>query len=254
MKDRDILCGHLSKMDGIAVSFSGGVDSTVVLAAAMRALPDDHVAVFADVPMLSERQRRITMNVANELGANAVSVKLEWDDLPGIRDNTEERCYICKRGIYSAVRRIADDNGYVCVDGENSSDRSEDRPGRRAAGEFGIISPLKELGFSRDAVRRMFSELRLTTDVQKETCMATRIPFGVPFGDADIRFIGECEELIREIAGVRQIRMRLRDGRAHLLTSPDSVRSLMEKEEELSSMLLKRGITAVVIDADGYKE
>ena len=184
-----LLCERLSSMKKVAVSFSGGVDSTVLLAAVVKALPDDHVAVFADLPMLSERQRAITKSVAAELKADVRYVRLGWDDIPGVSDNTEERCYLCKRGIYSSVRRVAADNGIdVCIDGENASDDGGSRPGRRAAAEFGIVSPLKELGFTRGIVRRMFSDLRLNTDVQKETCMATRIPFGVPFDDDDIRF------------------------------------------------------------------
>ena len=241
-------------MDGVAVSFSGGFDSTVLLAAAVRALPEDHLAVFVDLPMLPDRQRMIAMDVAKELNANIISVELGWDDLYGVRDNTEERCYLCKREIYSAVRRIASGHGYrICADGENSSDIAGDRPGRRAASEFGIVSPLKELGLSKDVIRSMFTKLDLHTDVQKETCMATRIPFGVSFDDGDIRHIERCESLIREISGVRQIRMRLKDGHARLLTSPDSVHMLIRNETELSSALLRNGVHGMSIDPNGYE-
>ena len=255
MKEWDILCERISSMKRVAVSFSGGIDSTVVLAAAVKVFPNDHVAVFADVPMLSERQRSAAESVAEELGARLVSVKLGWDDLPDIRRNSGDRCYICKRGICSALSRAA--NGYgcsVCVDGENASDRSDDRPGRKAAEEFGIVSPLKELGMTKDAVKEMFLGLRLRTDIQKDTCMATRIPSGVPFSECDVRFVEECEDIIRKVSGVRQIRMRLRDGNAYLLTSPDSVGLLLSNEKELSEMLLGKGIKNVSVDPAGYKE
>ncbi|MCL2608115.1 MAG: hypothetical protein FWD92_06155 [Methanomassiliicoccaceae archaeon] len=253
MKEWSLLCDHIASMKKAVVSFSGGIDSTVVLAAAVETLPD-HIAVFADIPMLSKRQRAITNNVAKRLGADMVTVKLEWDDMEGVRDNTPEKCYFCKRAIYSEVKRIASENGYVhCLDGENISDKSEDRPGRKAASEFGIISPLMTLGFERDAVRKMFDHLQLNIDVQKETCMATRIPEGVPFNDADILMIDECEEIIRNISHVKQIRMRLRDNCANLLTSPDSIHKLIAKENELSSALSVKGIHRITIDEKGYE-
>jgi uncharacterized protein len=250
-----VLCDHLSVMKKVAVSFSGGIDSTVLLAAAAEALPDSHIAVFVDVPMLSERQRIIAKSITEELGVDTVTVKLEWGDMPGVRENTPERCYFCKRAIYSAVRRIASENCYdVCVDGENSSDNSNERPGRKAAAEFGIRSPLKELNIRRDTVREMFRELHLGTDVQKETCMATRIPSGTPFNESDMKLIEECEDIIRTVSGVRQIRMRMRDGCAYLLTYPDSIDMLLREEKELSRLLMKKGIPDMKIDMHGYEE
>jgi len=241
-------------MGKVVVSFSGGFDSTVLLAAAVKMLPDDHIAVFADVPMLSERQRRIVADVADELGANMITVRLGWDDLPDIRKNTAERCYLCKKAIYSQVRRIASNNGYsMCLDGENASDVSDERPGRRAASEFEISSPLKDLGIGREASRTMFGDLDLNANVQKETCMATRFPAGTPFTDADLRMIEECEDIIRNISGVRQIRMRMNNGVANLFTAPDVIHLLMKKEDELRSILLKMGILDMNIDPKGYE-
>jgi uncharacterized protein len=240
-------------MDGVAVSFSGGVDSTVLLSAVTETLPDDHVAVFVDVPMLSERQRDIAVKVAKELNASMVTVKLGHDDMPHVKENTAERCYHCKRSIYSVVSRIASERGYkICVDGENFSDRDGERPGRKAAAEFNIVSPLKELKLEREDVERMFLSLRIRTDVQKETCLATRIPAGVPFDDIDLRHIEECENAIRNISGVRQIRMRLRDGHAELFTSPGTIRLLFENEKELSCALKEKGIRSVTINTEGY--
>jgi len=248
------LCNHISSLERVAVSFSGGFDSTVLLAAAVKALPDDHIAVFADVPMLSERQRRIAADVANEIGANIVTVRLGWDDVPDIRENTAERCYLCKKAIYSHVRGIASENGYsVCLDGENASDVSDERPGRRAASEFNILSPLKDLGIGREASRAMFNDLDLNVNVQKETCMATRFPSGTSFTDADLRMIEECEDVIRNISGVQQIRMRMSNGIANLFTSPDTIDLLTDNEDELRSILLKNGICDMNIDRKGYE-
>jgi len=253
MKEWSLLCKHMASMKKAVVSFSGGIDSTVVLAAAVEVLPEDHIAVFADIPMLSTRQRIIAQNVAKKLGTEMITVKLKWEDMPGVRDNTSEKCYFCKKAIYSEVRRTASLNGYsVCLDGENISDRSEERPGRKAASEFGILSPLRSLEFERTVVRKMFDDLQLNIDVQKETCMATRIPEGVPFDDAAIRLIEECEEIIRNISLVGQIRMRLRDGCANLLTSPDTIDMLTAKKDELSSALFMKGIHEMRIDEKGY--
>jgi len=254
VKEWQLLCEHIASMKKIAVSYSGGFDSTVLLAATVKMLPKDHVAVLADVPMLSQRQRRNALAVARELGADIVIADLCWDCMPGVNDNTKERCYLCKKAIYSAVRSIANDRGYtVCADGENSSDRADERPGRRAAAELGIVSPLRELGLTKDVVRRMFAGLRLKTDVQKETCMATRFPEGRPFSDEDLRRAEECEEIIRNISGVRQIRMRLRDGHAELVTSSSEIDLLLLREHELSSALYEKGVPNIKISRKGYE-
>ena len=250
-----MLCGRLSSYGSIAVSFSGGIDSTVLLAAAVRALPDRHIAVFADLPMLSGRQRATALNVAGELGADTVTIKLAWDDLPGIFENDRKRCYICKSAIYSAVRRTADEHGCdVCADGENSSDISDDRPGRKAAAEMNIVSPLKELGFSRSVIKKMFADLGLRAAVLKETCMLTRLPPDVHFSGDDVALVEECEEIIRNISGVKQIRMRIRDGYTELVTAPDETDMLFRSEDELSQRLAAKGISPVRINGEGYKE
>jgi len=244
----------MMSMKRVAVSFSVGVDSTVLLAAAADALPNDHIAVFADIALLSERQRKNSYDIAARLNANIVSIELSWDDMPFVRDNGADRCYHCKRAIYSAVERIASANGYdICVDGENLSDRPEERPGRRAAVEFGIRSPLKDLGIERDVVDKMLADLRLSVNIQKETCMATRLPQSVPFTEKDVRFVEECEDIIRSISGVRQIRMRLTDSRAQLLASPDETEMLVSNEEDISSALYKKGIRKICIDMNGYR-
>ncbi|MDR0777883.1 MAG: hypothetical protein LBE48_00365 [Methanomassiliicoccaceae archaeon] len=255
MKEWTALCDHISGYGKAALSFSGGVDSTVLLAAAARTLPDDHIAIFVNVPMLSERQRTVAKNITEELGVDTVTVKLEWEDMPGVRENTHERCYFCKRAIYSAVGRVSSDNGYdIFIDGENSYDRTYERPGRRAAAEFGIRSPLKELNIDRETVRKMFRSLDLSTDVQKETCMATRVRDGIAFNTDDLKLIEECEDLIRKISGVRQIRMRMRDDHVDLVTSSGSVGMLLSKEKELTHFLTKKGISDVRVDMNGYYE
>ena len=249
------LCDHISKMNGVAISFSGGTDSTVLLAAAVETLPDDHVAVFADVPMMSDRQRTLVRKITERLSANIVIVKLDWSDLPGVRENTEGRCYFCKKAIYGAIRNVASDNGFdICADGENSSDNGAERPGRKAAEEFGIVSPFKELGIGRDVVKRMLSDLRLDLDIVKETCSATRFPTGRAFTEDDVRHVEECEDLIRNVSGVKQIRMRISHDGVRLFTSPGEMGLLVRSEKELRSALSQKGVKNVLIDDIGYLE
>ncbi|MCL2143839.1 MAG: hypothetical protein FWH44_06260, partial [Methanomassiliicoccaceae archaeon] len=142
----------------------------------------------------------------------------------------------------------------VCADGENASDPASERPGRKAAAELGIVSPLKDLGIERSTVRKMFDDLGLKTRVHKETCMATRLPAGVPFTGKDIIFIEECENVIRNASGVEQIRMRLRDGYAELFASPDEIMLLIRNEKEISSMLAVKGVPKIRINMNGYEE
>ncbi|MFA6804242.1 MAG: hypothetical protein WCR24_07135, partial [Candidatus Methanomethylophilaceae archaeon] len=215
---RDGLC----KMGNVAVCFSGGLDSTVLLANAIDALPDSHLAVMIDMPILSERQRCAAIRIADFLGTRLITVRLSWKDLVELMDNGPERCYYCKKAIYSNVRRVAEEHGFTNIAaGENIDDKETERPGRRAGTEESIINPLLDLGIGRSVIEETVKKMGLPVCMIKDTCMATRFPTDMPIDEEKVRMAEDCERTIRMNTGVRQLRIKFREEEAVLLTDPD---------------------------------
>ena len=234
-----------------AVAYSGGFDSTLLLKLMTDILGDKCIGVFVDSPLLSQRQRSAAESIASEIGARVVHVRAEGN-MKNVFENDPERCYFCKTIIYGKVREVASSLGIdVCMDGENSDDPEDERPGRRAAKEFGMKSPFRELGIGKLTIREAVRSLDIKETIVKDTCMATRIPFGTAFSEMDLRFIENCEDMIRQISGVSQVRMRISSDKATILTAPDEIRKLIDSRDILFRELRNMSLEPV-IDMDGY--
>jgi pyridinium-3,5-biscarboxylic acid mononucleotide sulfurtransferase len=244
---------RIAELGPSAVCFSGGFDSTFLLAAAREALGDRCTAVFADIPLISDRQRRAAVAAADSVGARMVIVKLGWDDMPGVESNGPDRCYLCKRAIYSTVSEVAKDMDFdniLC--GDNADDAETDRPGRRARGEYGICAPLEDLGIRKPDIISAVSSMDLGTSMMKDTCMATRIPVGTGISEASMRLVENCEAIVREVSGIGQVRFRIRGDTATIQTSEEETATLKASLEELETIFGEMGMT-VDADIESYK-
>lgn len=163
-----------------ALAFSGGTDSALLLYEARR-LGADVRAYFVRGPFQPRFELEDARRLAAELGAELSVLELDVLSLPEVAKNGPDRCYHCKRAIFSAIARRAAADGYgVVIDGTNASDRSDDRPGMRAMGELGVLSPLRICGISKRRVRELSREAGLfTAEKPSYACLATRIPTGV---------------------------------------------------------------------------
>ena len=253
---------YIKGTEKIAVAYSGGFDSTLLLKLMTDILGENCIGVFVDSPLSSQRQRDAADRIASEIDAHVVQVRIgdrrcgevgdDAEIMNNVFENGPERCYFCKTLIYGKVRETALSFGAdVCLDGENSDDKEDERPGRRAAGEFRIRSPFRDLGIGKKDIVDAVRSLGLTETIVKDTCMATRIPSCTAFSEFDLRFVENCEELIRQISGVFQVRMRLSSEKATILTAPDEIQKLIGSRDRLFSELRKMDLDPV-IDTKGY--
>ena len=202
-----LLLARLRSLDGVAVAFSGGVDSTLVLAAALRALPADRVlAVIADSPSLARSELVDARRLAADLGAELVEVRVAELDVPGYRANAGNRCYFCKRTVLSAVSEIAAQRGIAHVaTGTHADDhRAVHRPGLRAARELRVVEPLAEAGLCKSEIRMLAAAWSLpVADKPATPCLASRIAVGVPVSIGRLGLVERAEIAVRaQLTGV----------------------------------------------------
>ena len=199
----------LSHLESIAVAFSGGVDSSLLLKVATDTLGKKVIAITADSLTCSTKDRQDAVEFAKELGVDHIVVNSDEISLPEFVSNPRHRCYVCKHHRYSILMRIAHENGmaYV-VDGENVDDASDFRPGSLAAKELGVVSPLRNAGFTKADIRALAKELGLKCwNKPAYACLATRIPYGSHIDESKLEQIDKAEAFLRDVLGCDQIRV-----------------------------------------------
>ncbi len=241
------LSRRLQELGSVAVCFSGGRDSSVLAAAAAKHLPDSHVAVFVDVPVLPRRQAEEIAEIAKGIGCRCVTICLGWEDVPGMCFNGPRRCYVCKRAIYEATWEVARGLGIShVVAGENVDDDVSGRPGRVAGDELGVEYPLIDVGFGREDVLALLGELGLG-DLSENTCMATRYPCGEGLDEDCVEFASECERAILDMVEAPSLRVRIHGGGVVLEAHGEDLETINLKLPELETVLAKMGFSAVAV-------
>ncbi|HTZ45096.1 MAG TPA: hypothetical protein VMB79_14650 [Jatrophihabitans sp.] len=212
------LLARLRRLDGVAVAFSGGVDSALVLAAAVRALPADRVrAVIADSPSLARTELAGARAVAAGLGVGLAEIRTAELDVPGYRSNAGDRCYFCKHTVLTAVSEVAARQGirHVATGTHADDHRAAHRPGLRAARELEVVEPLAEAGLGKREVRLLAAAWSLpVADKPAAPCLASRIAVGVPVSLTRLNLVERAEATLRDqLAGAglaaRDVRVRL---------------------------------------------
>ena len=237
------------------VAFSGGVDSSLALAVAARALPEGKVlAVTSNNETYLPSELDLASGFADSLGVEHLVVDTRELDNPDYAKNPTNRCYFCKSTLYSDLDALAKERGYACViDGANKDDEGDYRPGRKAARELGVLSLLSQAGVGKDEVRALAKHLGLPSwDKPALACLSSRFPYGQEITPEKLRQVTLAEEFLRA-EGFRQVRVRHHGDIARLEVGPQELERAFEMREEISTELRDAGFLYVTLDLGGYK-
>ena len=246
----------LSEMGSVVVALSGGVDSAYLTWAAHRTLGDRALAVTGVSPSYSQAQREMVEQLVELTGVRHEWIETHEIEVEGYVRNAPNRCYFCKTELYTALSDLARERGYAAVvDGTNLDDLGDDRPGRVAAAEREVRSPLLECGIGKQAVRELARRAGLPVwDAPASACLASRIPHGTPVTIGRLTRVERGESAVRAL-GFRQLRVRCHDDLARVEIARDELARALDPAmaAAIVEAVKPAGFRFVALDLEGYR-
>jgi pyridinium-3,5-biscarboxylic acid mononucleotide sulfurtransferase len=247
----------LGGMGRVAIAYSGGVDSALLLRVAADVLKDSVIAITARSDTTPQGEFADAVTFARKIGVRHIVVETHEMRIPEFVQNPPDRCYICKKHRYEALKRIASQHGFsVIADGENADDGKDYRPGSLAARELGVRSPLNEAGLTKERIRNLSKMIGLSTwNKAALACLASRIPYFSPVTPEKLRQIDEAETFIRGLGSISQVRVRHFGDTARIEMDLNGITRMMlpAVREQVISFLKQLGFVHVLLDLEGYR-
>ena len=246
----------LSQYTGLIIAYSGGVDSTLLLAAAKEVLGGRVLAVVFRADIFNRKETEQALQTARAMSVGVINVVINPFENCSFTANSTERCYYCKRQMYQQLKQITVEQGYPDIAcGDNADDRDAFRPGKRAAAEYGVGTPLEEAGLVKKEIRVLARKLNLPTwDKPAYACLATRFPYGEEITVEKIKRVEQAEEYIVGM-GFNNIRVRVHDRLARIEVGIDQIGRLADGpiRDKIIKKLKELGFVYITVDLDGFR-
>jgi uncharacterized protein len=255
MEDKLInLKARLSQHKSAVIAFSGGVDSTFLARIAKDIYGDSLLLITATSSTYPFYELDEAISLASLLGIKHRIIVSEEIDIPGYSDNPPDRCYYCKSELFGKIKYIASGEGFeVVFDGSNADDLKDFRPGMKAKQELGVISPLAEIGFTKNDIRHFSGELNLPTATkQSYACLASRFPYGEKITKIKLDRLAMAEFEIRKL-GFTQFRIRSHENLARFEFIPSEMDKAWAIKDRLTEICKSSGFNYITIDLTGYR-
>lgn len=247
---------RLESLESLIIAYSGGVDSAFLAVVATRVLGGRALCVTADSPSYPERHRELALETAQAFSLRHEIIRTGEMQIPEYRANPANRCYYCKSELYSRLSALARERGFATIaDGSNADDRGDYRPGRQAARELGVVSPLDDAGLTKADIRELARRAGMSTwDEPASACLSSRIPYHSEVTDDKLRQIEAAERVVRSL-GFRIFRVRHHDTLARIEIGRDELGRAFEPDvaQALDAGLRALGYQYVTVDLRGYR-
>ncbi len=243
--------------DNVMVAFSGGVDSSLLLKMAVMYAGGQEIKVYAvtaDTELHALQDIQIAKQIAEELGAVHIVLKLRELEQAGIRNNPIDRCYRCKKYLFGRIKEKAEElEAFTVLEGTNADDMLAYRPGIKAVEELGIKSPLREAGFTKEEVRRLAKEYGISTaDRPSAPCLATRFPYGEALEKEKLIRVEQGEQFLHSM-GFYNVRLRAHGDIARLEVDEKDMEKLLENKKGIINYLKALGWQYITMDLEGFR-
>jgi len=250
------LKAHIKKLGALTVAYSGGVDSTFLLKVAHDVLRDRVIAVTATSLTYPERELNEAKDFVRDNGIRHIVIHSEEMDIEGFSSNPVNRCYLCKKELFSKIREIAGQNGISYIaEGSNMDDLGDYRPGMQAIRELNILSPLKDAGMTKEDIRILSRQMKLPTwDKPAFACLSSRFPYGEQITREKLAMVDQAEQYLLDL-GFKQVRVRHHGELARIEVAESEREKFFNLElmEKIDRKFREIGFAYTALDLKGYR-